>query len=188
MSSTGILHSGLSRRRVLSAGVTLAAAAFSPMDALAGRSRSLRKINLVSPRTGERLEEIYYVKGRYVPDAMQRINNILRDVRSDEAREMDPRLIDILSEAQFMLGHDRPFSIISGYRTPRTNAMLRRRSKGVAKKSYHVRGMAADLRMEGVSVAEIERAGKVLRAGGVGIYTKSNFVHLDSGPVRSWGR
>lgn len=118
---------------------------------------------------------------------MQRVNNILRDVRSDEVREMDPRLIDIMSATQYLLGHDRPFSVISGYRTKKTNDALRRKSRGVAKNSYHIRGMAADLRMEGVSVAQIEKAGKLLASGGVGIYTRSNFVHLDSGPVRNWG-
>lgn len=100
---------------------------------------------------------------------------------------MDPRLIDIMSATQYLLGHDRPFSVISGYRTKKTNDALRRKSRGVAKNSYHIRGMAADLRMEGVSVAQIEKAGKLLASGGVGIYTRSNFVHLDSGPVRNWG-
>ena len=118
---------------------------------------------------------------------MQRLNNILRDVRSDEVRSIDPRLIDTLSAAQRLIGFDRPLSVISGYRSQRTNDMLRRRSSGVAKKSYHVKGMAADLRMEGVSVELLQRAGKRIGAGGVGIYTKSNFVHLDSGPVRTWG-
>ncbi len=100
---------------------------------------------------------------------------------------MDPRLIDILAAAQSLIGYDRPFSVISGYRSQRTNDMLRRNSNGVAKKSYHVKGMAADLRMEGVDVSTLQRAGQHIGAGGVGIYTNSNFVHLDSGPVRSWG-
>ncbi len=101
---------------------------------------------------------------------------------------MDPRLIDILAATQRLLGYDRPFSVISGYRSKRTNDMLRRKSSGVAKKSYHLKGMATDLRMEGVHVSTLQRAGKLIGAGGVGLYTKSNFVHLDSGPVRSWGR
>lgn len=100
---------------------------------------------------------------------------------------MDPRLIDIMSAAQRLIGFDRPFSVISGFRTKRTNDMLRRKSSGVAKKSYHVKGMAADLRMEGVSADLLHRAGKRIGAGGVGLYTKSNFVHLDSGPIRTWG-
>lgn len=188
MSSNGILHSGLSRRSVVTGALSVAAtAAVSPQSAFAATGNTLRRINIYNPRTQERVEEIYYVKGRYVPDVMQRLNTILRDVRADEARKMDPALIDILSAAQRLIGYDRPFSVISGYRTERTNNMLRKRSSGVAKKSYHVRGMAADLRMEGVSVDLLQRAGKHIGGGGVGLYTKSNFVHLDSGPVRSWG-
>ncbi len=100
---------------------------------------------------------------------------------------MDPRLIDIMSATQWLIGYDRPYSIISGYRTQRTNDMLRSRHRGVAKNSYHVKGMAADVRMEGVSVDLLQRAGKHIGAGGVGVYTRSNFIHLDSGPNRSWG-
>jgi len=93
---------------------------------------------------------------------MQSLYRILRDVRSDEARTMDPRLIDILSATQWLIGYDRPYSVISGYRTQRTNDLLRSRQGGVARKKH-------------------------IGAGGVGVYTRSNFVHLDSGPVRSWG-
>jgi uncharacterized protein YcbK (DUF882 family) len=188
VSSKGALHSGLSRRAALTGAMSIAAtAAVTPLCAWAAAPGALRRINIYSPRTDERLDAIYYVQGQYVPDVMQRLNNILRDVRSDEARTMDPRLIDLMAAAQRLIGYDRPFSVISGYRTQRTNDMLRRRSGGVAKKSYHVKGMAADLRMEGVSVDLLQKAGKHIGVGGVGIYTKSNFVHLDSGPVRSWG-
>ncbi len=119
---------------------------------------------------------------------MWEINRILRDVRADEITTIDPRVIDIVSATHYMLGHDRPFSVISGYRSQRTNDMLRNRSHGVAKKSYHIRGMAMDLRMSGVSAERISNIGEALAAGGVGRYSSSNFVHLDSGPVREWGR
>ena len=142
---------------------------------------------MYNPRTDERLDAIYYVQGHYVPDVMQSLYRILRDVRSDEMRTMDPRLIDILSATQWLIGHDRPYSVISGYRTQRTNDMLRARNRGVAEKYYHIRGMAADVRMQGVSVDLLQSAGKHVGAGGVGAYTSSNFVHLDSGPVRAWG-
>jgi len=101
---------------------------------------------------------------------------------------MDRRAIDIVSATQYLIGHDRPFSVISGFRSQRTNDALRRRSSGVARKSYHVKGMAMDLRMEGVAVETIANIGTALNSGGVGRYTSSNFVHLDSGPVREWGR
>jgi len=188
VSSNGTLHSGLSRRAAITGAMSFAlAATVLPNRVWAAAPGALRRINIYSPRTDERLDAIYYVKGRYVPEVMQNLNRILRDVRADEARAMDPKLIDILAAAQRLIGYDRPFSVISGYRSQRTNDMLRKRSSGVAKKSYHVRGMAADLRMEGVDVALLQRAGKHIGAGGVGIYSKSNFVHLDSGPVRTWG-
>jgi len=142
---------------------------------------------MYNPRTDERLDVIYYVRGHYVPDAMQSLYKILRDVRSDQARTMDPRLIDILSATQWLIGYDRPYSVISGYRTQQTNDLLRARQRGVAKRSYHIRGMAADIHMEGVSVDLLQSAAKHIGAGGVGVYTRSNFVHVDSGPARTWG-
>lgn len=188
MSSNGALHSGLSRRAALTGAVSLAlTATVIPNRVWAAAPNALRRINIYSPRTDERLDAIYYVQGRYVPEVMQSLNRILRDVRADEARAMDPKLIDILSATQRLIGYDRPFSVISGYRSQRTNDMLRSKSRGVAKKSYHLRGMAADLRMEGVDVSLVQRAGKHIGGGGVGVYSKSNFVHLDSGPVRTWG-
>jgi len=119
---------------------------------------------------------------------MAEIDRVLRDFRTDEMTRMDPRAIDIVSATQYMIGHDRPFSVISGFRSQRTNDALRGRSSGVAKKSYHIKGMAMDLRMKGVDVETIANIGETLNSGGVGRYTTSNFVHLDSGPVRNWGR
>ncbi len=182
------LHAKATRREFTAGGFSLAAVtAIAPVNTLAASSNGLRRINIYSPRTDERLDVIYYVNGHYVPDVMAQLNNILRDVRADEVREMDAQLIDILAAAQALLGYDRPFSVISGYRSKKTNDMLRRKSRNVARNSYHTKGMAADLRMEGVDAAMLQKAGKHLGAGGVGIYTKSNFVHLDSGPVRTWG-
>jgi uncharacterized protein YcbK (DUF882 family) len=189
VSNNDRLHSQTTRRAFIAGGFSFtAAAAVAPVSALAKSSDSLRRINIYSPRTDERLDAIYYVKGQYVPDVMAQLNNILRDVRADEVRKIDPQLIDILAAAQSLLGHDRPFSVISGYRSKKTNDLLRRKGRGVAKNSYHTKGMAADLRMEGVDVAMLQKAGRQIGAGGIGIYTKSNFVHLDSGPVRTWGR
>lgn len=174
-----------SRRDFLVA--TAATIMLCPFRAMASRAGELRRINLFNSRTGERLDTIYYVRGEYIPEEMERIDTILRDVRAEAKTRIDPRLIDIASATQYMLGHDRPFTVISGYRTPETNAKLRKNSRGVAKKSYHIKGMAMDLRMPGVSATAIEQIGKHLHSGGVGLYTKSNFVHLDSGPVRNWG-
>ena len=186
MSTTHSLRSNLSRRSLLTgAAATLIICPFSKARANIG---DFRRINIYNPRTDERLDAIYYVHGEYIPGIMAEVNRILRDIRADEVAPIDRRVIDIVSATQYMLGHDRPFSVISGYRSPRTNAMLRRRSSGVAKKSFHVKGMAMDLRMKGVSSDQIANIGEALGSGGVGRYSSSNFVHLDSGPVRDWGR
>lgn len=185
MSVTPQLRSACTRRSVL-AGLT-AGLLLCPFRSVSARVGDLRRINLYNPRTDERLDAIYYAHGEYIPDAMASIDHILRDFRTNEMVRFDPRAIDIVSATQYMLGHDRPFSVISGFRSHRTNEALRRRTRGVAKKSFHVKGMAMDLRMEGVDAATIANIGKALRCGGVGRYTRSNFVHLDSGPVREWG-
>jgi uncharacterized protein YcbK (DUF882 family) len=186
MSATPPLHSICTRRSLLAgATATLLLCPFRGATASVG---DLRRINLYNPRTDERLDAIYYVHGEYVPGVMNEINRILRDVRTDEMTVIDRRLVDIVSATQYLIGQDRPFSVISGYRSQRTNDMLRRRSSGVAKKSYHIKGMAADLRMKGVSTEQIGNIGQALSSGGVGRYASSNFVHLDSGPIREWGR
>lgn len=186
MSVTPLLRSACTRRSLvtgIAAGLLLC-----PFRSVSARVGDLRRINLYNPRTDERFDDIYYVHGEYIPDAMARLDHLLRDFRTNEMKHMDPRAIDIVSATQYIIGHDRPFSVISGFRSKRTNEALRRRSSGVAKKSFHVKGMAMDLRMEGVDVKTIADVGRTLDSGGVGRYTKSNFVHLDSGPVRAWGR
>jgi len=186
MSVTPILRSTCTRRDLLvgaAAGLILC-----PFRSVSAQVGDLRRINLYNPRTDERLDAIYYTHGEYVPGVMAEIDRVLRDFRTDEMTRMDPRAIDIVSATQYMIGHDRPFSVISGFRSQRTNDALRGRSSGVAKKSYHIKGMAMDLRMKGVDVETIANIGETLNSGGVGRYTTSNFVHLDSGPVRSWGR
>jgi len=159
-----------------------------PFRSVAARTGDLRRINIYNPRTDERLDAIYYAYGEYIPDVMAEIDRVLRDFRTNEMHRMDRRAIDIVSATQYMIGHDRPFSVISGFRSQRTNDALRRRSGGVAKNSYHIKGMAMDLRMKGVSSDTVANIGERLGAGGVGRYSSSNFVHLDSGPVREWGR
>jgi len=186
MSVTPQLHSTCTRRSLLvgaAAGLVLC-----PFKSVSASVGDLRRVNLYNPRTDERLDAIYYTHGEYIPGAMVAINRILRDFRTDEATEMDNRLIDIVSATQYMIGHDRPFSVISGFRSQRTNNALRRRSSGVAKNSYHVKGMAMDLRMKGVEMETIANIGEALNCGGIGRYSSSNFVHLDSGPARTWGR
>ncbi len=142
---------------------------------------------MYSGRTGERIDMIYWVEGHYIADAVKEVNFFMRDWRTDDVKNIDLRTIDIMAAAHNMLDVNEPYMLISGYRSPRTNAMLRSRSGGVAKNSRHLRGEAADLRLNSRSVNQMAKAASACRAGGVGRYSGSDFVHMDCGPVRSWG-
>ncbi len=147
-----------------------------------------RRASFRNAHTGESFSGVYRVGNKYLPDAFKQINMVLRDFRTDQVYPMDPRVIDIIYTVHRMTGQNTPFEIISGYRSPKTNAMLRNvsSSSGVAKKSLHMEGRAIDLRMEGYSTKRIRDIATSLGAGGVGYYSKSNFVHMDSGDVRTW--
>ncbi|MGV6839121.1 MAG: YcbK family protein [Planktomarina sp.] len=148
----------------------------------------IRSLKMYSARTGETINMVYWVDGKYVPDAMKEINYFMRDFRQSSVAEMDRRTVDIIAATQNLLNTDKPFLLLSGYRTPTTNNMLRRSGRGVAKNSYHMKAQAADLSMEGRSVGQIYGAAFSCAAGGVGRYSRSNFVHVDCGPLRTWGR
>ena len=187
-----IFNNAVTRRALLGglASLTAMAAvpAFASAPALLKGAGDFRSLSLVNNRTGEWLNTVYWAEGEYIPEALEAVNHIMRDWREDLAYRMDPHALDILSATQRLLECDEPFQVVSGYRTPKTNAMLRRRSRGVAKNSYHMKGMAVDIALKTRSVRQISRAGLSLGAGGVGRYSRSHFVHLDSGPVRRWGR
>jgi len=165
----------------------VAGPAFASAPALLKGAGNFRSIRLVNDRTGDWINTVYWVEGEYIPEVMRDINFLMRDWRASKVKDIDPRTIDILSATHRLLDCREPFEVISGYRTKQTNAMLRKRSRGVASNSYHIKGMAVDISMKGRSVRQISRAGQSLGAGGVGKYSRSDFVHLDSGPVRSWG-
>ncbi len=185
---------GVVTRRNLIFGIAAAAAtaatapAFASAPAILKGAGSFRSISLVNKRTGDWLNTAYWVEGEYIPEVMDDINFVLRDWRAEAVKKIDPRTIDILSATHRLLDCREPFEVISGYRTKQTNAMLRERSRAVASNSYHIKGMAVDISLQSRSVRQISRAGASLGAGGVGKYSRSDFVHLDSGPVRSWGR
>ncbi len=189
--SSIISQSAVTRRALLGGLTTLAAMAavpaFASAPALLKGTGDFRSLSMVNDKTGEWLKTVYWVEGEYIPDALEAVNHILRDWREDLVYKMDPRAIDILSATQHLLDCNEPFEVVSGYRTRKTNAMLRRRSRAVAANSYHIKGMAVDISMKTRSVRQISRAGLSLGAGGVGRYSRSQFVHLDSGPVRKWG-
>jgi uncharacterized protein YcbK (DUF882 family) len=145
-----------------------------------------RHLSFYHTHTGETLSATYWEKGGYVPDALARIDYILRDFVNDERRIIDRRLLDLLASLRGNLGSRAPFEIISAYRSPATNAMLRAKSDGVAKNSYHIKAMAIDIRLADVPLHQLRAAAMELQRGGVGIYPASNFVHVDTGPVRYW--
>ena len=148
----------------------------------------IRRVRMQSGRTGERIDMIYWVEGDYIKDAVVEVNRFMRDWRNNQVKNIDLRTVDIIAASHRLLDTNEPFMLLSGYRSPQTNAMLRARSSGVAKNSLHMVGKAADLRLDSRSVSQIARAAGACNGGGVGRYSGSSFVHMDCGPVRSWGR
>jgi uncharacterized protein YcbK (DUF882 family) len=147
---------------------------------------SVRSLSFVNLHTGERAKKItYFEYGNYVPDALEEINHVLRDHRNNEVHAMDPKLMDALSLLHKKLGSSAEYKVISGYRSPDSNAKLAAKSGGVAKKSMHMQGKAIDIVLADRKLSEIRDAAKSLNIGGVGYYA-GQFVHVDTGRVRSW--
>jgi uncharacterized protein YcbK (DUF882 family) len=150
------------------------------------RLPSRRALAFHNLHTGESLDLVYWAEGRYLPDATRRIEYLLRDFRNDKVHAIDPRLLDLLTALRARLDTHAPFVVISGYRSPETNAMLHRTTEGVATNSLHLQGQAIDIRVPGRSLRSLHRTALALRAGGVGYYPRSDFVHVDVGAVRRW--
>ena len=182
--------SGFTRRGLLgafAATVTIAAPTYSNAFGLLKGAGDIRRIRMYSGRTGESIDTIYWVDGEYIPEVLKEVNHFMRDWRNNQTISIDARNVDIIAAAHRLLDVNEPYMLLSGYRSPATNAMLRSRSKGVAKHSLHMQGQAADLRLKSRSVKQMARAAETCSAGGVGHYYGSNFVHMDCGPVRTWG-
>lgn len=147
-----------------------------------------RELSFYHTHTGKRLNVVYWQDGEYVDAALEEINTFLSDFRTGDRVEMDPALLDVIYDVRESLGSTGTYQIISAYRSPETNEMLRNRSasSGVARKSQHVLGKAIDVRLEGVRTADLRDAAIRLQRGGVGYYEKSDFVHMDTGRVRRW--
>lgn len=177
----------LSRRMFLGAGIGAAAALAltSPLEA-AVRAMPERALNLYNIHTGEWVKTVYWADGRYVAKSLSQISRLLRDHRSGDTHPMDPRLLDLMAATHRRLGAKGAIHIVSGYRSPATNAMLAAATDGVAQGSLHMSGKAVDIRIPGATTRVIGRAAKSLRVGGVGTYPGSKFVHLDTGRVRFW--
>lgn len=166
----------------------LRTATLASLGGIAARAQGsqARSLSLVHTHTGERLTATYFAGNGYETEALGRINRFLRDFRTDEVHTIDVRVLDILHDLRVMTGHDAPYEIISGYRSPQTNAALRRYSTGVAEHSFHMQGRAIDIRLADYPTQRLHELAHAMARGGVGFYPRSDFVHLDSGPVRFW--
>lgn len=150
------------------------------------RSVDERRLTFYHTHTQKTLDIAYTIDGEYVDSALVEINEFLADFRTGDSVVMDRELLDLVYDVRAKLGSDAPFEVISAYRSPQTNEMLRGRSDGVAKRSQHLLGKAIDVRLRGVSTAALRDAAIDLQRGGVGYYEKSDFVHMDTGRVRRW--
>ena len=146
---------------------------------------TVRSLKLVNLHTGERFADAYIESGEPVPDAIEALNNVLRDHRTGDVHAIDMKLFKWMTSLNERLGGGE-FGIISGYRSPKTNEKLRANSNGVAKKSWHMQGRAIDLRLTGVDTADLRKLAMADKKGGVGYYAQSDFVHIDTGRPRAW--
>jgi len=153
---------------------------------LLARGPAARSLSFLHTHTGESLVVEYFEQGRYLPDALGEVNHFLRDFRTGDIHVIDPGVLDILHGLSDLTGSTRPFQVISGYRSPWTNAMLRERGGGVAAGSLHMQGKAIDIRLADVPLVKLRNAALSLQQGGVGYYPASDFVHVDTGRVRRW--
>ena len=178
------------RRRFLAAAAGILAAgsgiAARPAFAQTRASGAERALSVHNLRTGETLRTVYWAQGMYLPESLAEVNHLLRDFRNNETKAIAPSLLDLLHAITERLGATQPIQLVSGYRSPSTNAMLHAHSSGVAKHSLHTEGMAADVHIPGHDLTQLHRVALSLQAGGVGLYPRSDFVHVDIGRVRRW--
>lgn len=174
------------RRRILGL-AAMAAASFAMAPAIAQvQPRGERVLTFENLHTGEKLKTTYWANGTYIKDNLADINHILRDFRTNDVMPIDPKLLNLLYALKLKVNSNKPFGIISGYRSPATNTMLNANSSGVASRSLHLEGKAIDIRVPGQNLAGLHQAALALRGGGVGYYPGSGFIHMDTGRVRFW--
>jgi uncharacterized protein YcbK (DUF882 family) len=182
--------SGISRRgllRAFAATAITAAPTFSNAASFLRGAGDIRRVKMFSGRTGEKIDIVYWIEGDYISEAMTEISKFMRDFRTGQVMKIDNRTVDIIAATHALLDVTEPYNLLSGYRTPQTNAMLRESSSKVAVNSLHMRGQAADLRLSSRSVRQVVAAATSCAAGGVGKYSRSNFTHMDCGDIRTWG-
>jgi uncharacterized protein YcbK (DUF882 family) len=177
---------GLGRRDFLCLGAASAASLLAPPVLAKSGAVQERTLSLYNTHTGEDVSTVYWAAGDYINSGLQDVNTLLRDHRSGDIYPIDPDLLDLLYVLQQQVGGRKAYQVISGYRSPRTNAALSSSSAGVAKRSYHMQGKAIDIRLPGCDLKQLHRAALEIKAGGVGYYPGSDFIHVDVGPRRSW--
>ncbi|MCW8829214.1 MAG: DUF882 domain-containing protein [Gammaproteobacteria bacterium] len=177
----------ISRRIFLQGAVAATVAVATPgLHAAVASADAERRLNFYNLHTGERLSATFWADGHYVAEELAAIDHLLRDHRRNEVEAIDTRLLEQLHTLQRHFGKHDTFHVISGYRSPQTNAALNSRSSGVAKRSLHMQGRAIDIRLPGVELKSLRQAALAQKAGGVGYYPKSDFIHLDTGRPRFW--
>ncbi len=175
------------RRKLLALGAASLGMALLPTKAMAILSTPRpRVLTINNLNTGENIKAEFFNGKSYNKDELARLNHMFRDYRANKIKSIDTALFDQLFRLQLLLENRKPIQLISGYRSPITNENLRSHSRGVAKRSYHTLGQAMDFHIQGVDLSHIRKAALKMKAGGVGYYPRSNFVHIDTGPVRSW--
>ena len=184
-------QSTLNRRKFLglsAAALTVGASSLTvPAQAMSFYNPTVRQLSFMNTHTNEMYNGVYYYAGGYDRKVMSQFSYLMRDHRNEEVARIDYRLFDLIHKIQARLQYFNTVQLISGYRSPQSNALLASGSSGVAKNSYHLRGQAIDIRIDGVPTEQIQRVALSLSAGGVGYYPDSDFVHVDTGPVRTWG-
>jgi uncharacterized protein YcbK (DUF882 family) len=150
------------------------------------RAADARQLSFYHTHTRRSISVVYYQDGEYVESALDEINRFLKDFRTGDVTQINPGLLDLLHDVRNELGSEEVYEVISAYRSPATNEMLRTTTSGVAKKSQHVKGNAIDVRLRGVRTGTLRETALRMGRGGVGYYPKSDFVHMDMGPVRQW--
>ena len=159
-------------------------ASVTPPEAV--RAADARQLSFYHTHTRLSLDVVYYANGEYVDSALDDINRFLKDFRTRDLSHINPELLDLLHDVRNELGSKQPYEVISAYRSPQTNEMLRATTSGVARKSHHLKGNAIDVRLRGVRTSALRETALRMERGGVGYYPKSDFVHMDMGPVRQW--
>lgn len=177
----------ISRRQFLSRTAVLGAGLYLPGSVWASLlTEPERSLNLYNTHTGESLKRVFWAEGTFIPESLAEINKLLRDHRSNTIAPMDPQLLTLLSTISQLVSPGGTLHVISGYRSPQSNQALADQSNGVAKHSLHMEGKAIDIRIPGRDLAYLRDSALSLKQGGVGYYPKSQFVHVDTGRVRSW--